>query len=489
MGFTIENISKKYEDNIILDDVSYTFDEGTIYGLVGYNGVGKSTLAKIMAGRVEADKGKIIINDKIESKWDIKEAMSSGVFHIDSYSTLLPKLSVDDNVIFSLNSSKDRSLIKDVLSIRKTIKKFHKLLQKYNIDLDTKIKSRELTFGLRYIVEILRASLNDPKFIIIDEIDNYLSASHKKVIKQIFDDLTKDGTTILYISHNLENVFNISSKILILADNKIAKVIDTDTNDTTGVVESVFKTLKEKPPRINVRPQETILEFQHVSNSVISDFNMYVREGEIVGILGLDSDGENSFNNILFSKTGLKKFRGEKIKVNSLQDLINSGIVFFNSSNLNDYLFHDSDLVFNMIPYEIKKKRYSNEKESEICEKYLQRLSIKANSSDRVKNISTGYQKKLLLVKSILSKGDVYIFVGLTDNIDIISKVDIYNIINELKRNGKGIILSSSNYDEIIGLSDIIYIVKDGKVKHRIDNHNKDEREILNKSILDNEII
>jgi len=479
MIFTIAGISKRYFDNAVLENVSAEIEGGKVYGLVGYNGGGKSTLAKIVCGVIEPDEGHLLMNGKDFTNWDVRTAMKEGVFLVDHDGTMLPHLSVEENLLLGINFVKRNPFFGTFAHRIKFKKRYKALLKRYGIKFDTGVMGVRLPHSLKCIMELIRVQVCNPKLVVIDEIDTNVDEASLRIIDRIIKDMTDEGVGIIYISHDLERIMKISDVVSIIVETQLISTMDTSSVDAEGVVDTLMRISREKPPRIQVEPQTRILELKHMNNQLIKDLSVEVREGEIVGIIGLNKEGDDSFSNILFNSSGKKIFRDREVRITTPQEAIDTGIVLLDSNLMRNYIFSDSSISDNMIPYKIRARHLSDELQEEMCRRYLTKLAINAEPDDKIEMLSTGHQKKVLIVKSILSEGEVYVFDRLTDNIDVVSKVDIYNIMNELKRKGKGLVLISNDYNEIAGICDTVYVVKEGKVAHKIHNNKRGEKELL----------
>jgi ribose transport system ATP-binding protein len=479
MIFTIASISKRYSDNTMLENISAEIEGGKVYGLIGYNGGGKSTLAKIICGVIEPDEGRLLIDGKECSNWNIRTAMKEGVFLVDNDRTMLPNLSLEENILLGINFIKRNPLLGTFTHRIIFRKKYKALLKHYGIKLDTGVTSIRISHALKSIMELIRVQVCNPKLVVIDEIDTNVDEASLRIIYKIIRDMADSGVGIMYISHDLERIMKYADVVSIIVDTQLLSTMDSSSVDAKGVVDTLIRISKEKPPRILVEPEAKILELKHMNNQLIKDFNVEVREGEIVGIIGLNKEGDDSFSNILFKSKGEKSFRNRDVRITMPQEAIDTGIVLLDSNLLQNYIFSNSTISDNMIPYKIRAKHLSDAVQNEMCKRYLTKIAINAEPDDKIEMLSMGEQKKVLIMKSILSEGDVYVFDRLMDNIDVVSKVDIYNIINELKRKGKGLILISNDYKEIAGISDIVYVIKEGKVAHKVHNNKQGEKELL----------
>lgn len=488
MPYQVKNLCKQYGGNVVLEDVSLALEAGKIHGLIGYNGVGKSTLSKIMGGVLQREGGELVLDGQRIDSWDVRRAALSGVFLVDSHSTMLPKQTIFENMLYGLNSLNRKGVL-PVVSRRGWIRQRLKHeIQKYELNCEESMQVSQISYSLKCVLELLRIKIFSPRYLIVDETDANVNDYYKNIIGRIFKDLCEAGTGILYITHNIEHLVELSDQISILQEARIVDTISRDMVHKAGVMELFYNMASEHPPRTIIKPQEKILEFSHISNGKLKDFSMYVHEGEIVGILGLEKEGAASMEAIFFHDGYTRRNRihegktflhEKEIRIRTPQDAIEAGLLLLDANEIDKFLFPGRTVYENMIPYTFMIKCHDQDRQREICAKYLRRLSIAAKPDDKIEHISTGYQKKVLIARNILAEGEVYVFNNPTDNVDVVSKVDIYNIINELKRRGNGIILASNDYQEITGISDIIIIVRGGRIIKKYKNISQDRREVL----------
>ena len=485
MVFKISEICKQYGDNIVLENISLELQGGKVHGILGYNGAGKSTLGKIVGGVIQKDSGHMHLDRMECSNWDVRRAMRSGVFIVDYHSTLLPELTVRENMLYGLNSIKDGNLLSVIRNKKKIVQRLKSELEHYGLECNMDWQISQVSNSMRNILELLRIKLFSPKVVVVDEIDANVNEFFRERIKKIIRDMAEDGVAVLYISHQIQRVMEISDEISAIMDAHLVETVKVADMKPENVIDMMFKITNEHPPKTIVKPQAKILELKHISNNVISDFSLYVREGEIVGVVGLEKEGPASFGELLFSdkyhpkQGGDVLFREKEISLVTPQDAMKAGVIFLDSNVIDQYLFPGQTVRENMLPFAIRVKCRDLETQTKICQSYLDKLSIKAKPEDKIEHISTGHQKKILIAKNILSEGEVFIFANPTDNIDTVSKIDIYNIMNELKMRGRGIILISNDYHEVAGICDVIVVVEDGKVVRKFNNYALHEKELI----------
>lgn len=484
MVFQVVGINKQYGDQPILQQVDFEITGGEIHGIVGYNGAGKSTMAKIMAGIIQKDEGKIIIDHIEIKKWDVRRAMQAGIFFVDSHSTLLPELTVLENMLFGLNKVRHGIFSAIVRNQKRILRELEAAIAAYGLDFGPDTRVQRLSVSEKNVLELLRVKLFQPRMVLIDELDSNVNESYRRIMMQMVREMKAAGVSIMYISHQVNQVIEASDRISVLMDAHIVETIVNDREHPESVFDMMFCMVNERPPKTNIAPQAKLIEFSQIRNSKLNDFSMYVREGEIVGVIGLEKEGPASMESILFDSyhKGKVYYREKEVRICEPKDALDAGIVFLNANAMDQYLFYGRTVVENMLPYMIRAKCRDRTKQYELCQVYLDKLAIEASPNDLIEHVSSGFQKKILIARNILSEGEVYILNNPTDNIDVISKIDIYNIINELKRRGSGIILVSNDYHEVAGISDVIIVVQGGRIVRKYQNYMTDEKMVFSSS-------
>lgn len=485
MVFQLNHIQKQFDENLILEDVSLVIEEGTIHGMIGYNGAGKSTTAKIIGGVCSYDAGEIVIDGKVIKEWNVTVAMKHGVYFADNHSTLLPELTIMENMLYGLNSMSKCGTLGFIVGRNKIKKKLQHYINRLHLPCKVDQRVGELTNSLRNVLELIRICMFEPKLIVIDELDSSVNKYDKDIIRALMMELKEKNVAVLYISHQIEYALSVSDIISIIMNKHILQTIRTDSREQDSMLEILFCSTVENPPKTIIEPQAVILEMKNIKTGLIDNFSMEVREGEIVGIIGLEKEGPASFEEILFlhkyQNNNKSKIyvREQEVKLIQPKDAVKYGIVFLDANILEKYIFNECTVWENMLPYSVKIKHKSEKVRIKICQDYLKKLHIEAEATDMIESLSTGAQKKILLARNILSEGELFIFNSPTDNIDTVSKVDIYNIINELKSRGNGIVVISNDYHEIAGISDYIIVVQNGKIVKKYHNLTNHEKEIF----------
>lgn len=480
----LQNIRKTYPGVVALDDVSLRVKKGEIHALVGENGAGKSTLIKTCSGAVIPDSGKITVNGKDFSSMTPQLSMKNGIAVIYQEFNLVGGLSVAENIFLGRAIRKGAVIDKKAMA-----EEAKKIFRKLNIDISPNTLVRNLTVGYQQMVEIAKAIQQDAKILIMDEPSAPLTKVEVNNMFQIVDKLKESGVSIIYISHRLEEIFRLSDQVTVLRDGKYIKTLATkETNVDELIALMVGRELTEKfPSRKDCIQEKTILEVQNLTGNGDRNISFSMRKGEILGIGGLIGAGRTELAQMIFGvarkTSGKIFFNGKEISPKSPRDAIDLGIALVpEDRKLQGVLLSLSIREnINMPIY----KRISNffvidrKKESDIADQYMKSIRIKAPSFKQlVKNLSGGNQQKVILGKWLAADSELIIFDEPTRGIDIGAKYEIYKLMNDFVEKGKTILLISSEMEELMGMSDRILVLSEGRLTGEI------EKEQFNQEII-----
>lgn len=464
-----KNIVKKYPGVLALNNVSISFREGEIHALAGENGAGKSTLIKTATGAIAPTSGCIEVNGKEYTSFTPSISRENGISVIYQEFNLVNDLSVAENVFLG-NRLKKNGLIDK----KSMVEESHKIFKRLGIDIDTRKTVRELTTGYQQLVEIAKALSCDTKILIMDEPSASLTTSEVEMMFKIIKQLKKDGVTIIYISHRLDEIFEICDRVSILRDGEMIKTLNTaETNRQELISLMVGRDLKETFPQLDANlSHEVVMEVEHLSGPGVKDVSLQIRKGEILGMGGLIGAGRTETAQIICGiakKAGGKIiYKGKEINPGSPREAINMGIalapedrkkqgVMLHMSIAENIVFPSHDVVSK---YGILNKS----KAAEIITKYKEALRIKTPSVQQlVRNLSGGNQQKVVLAKWLAKAPDVIILDEPTRGIDVGAKQEIYMIMKELAESGKAVIMISSDMEELLGMSSRIVVFCEGR--------------------------
>jgi len=490
----IENVTKDFPGIRALSDVSFKVKKGDIHGLCGENGAGKSTLVKILAGVYpnHTYQGKIYFNEK-ELKLttsSIEEAIKEGIATVYQEPVLVPQMTAGENIFLGREPEDKR-----IINWSKLYSDTKEILTKYKLNVPLFAKLSTLSVGQQQMVEIAKALSHEITLLILDEPTSALTEAEVNYLMEILKNLKEGGVTCIYISHRLEEFFRIVDNITVLRDGQVVDTVRTvDTTEEKVIAMMVGREMKKRFPVKKSKPGEKILEVKNLSVSVqhkkiIKDVSFDLKKGEILGIAGLMGSGRTELVTALFGEygnqiTGEVLLEGKPVKISSAEDAIRYGIslvpedrkemglvliqeVFKNISlpNLKDF-----STALNIDKY----------RELQECKKYVDYLTIKTPSLFTItESLSGGNQQKVVIAKWLMSNPKILILDDPTRGIDVGTKYEIYNLINKLAENGVGIIMISSELEEILGMSDRIMVMREGKCAGTLDRMNATQERIM----------
>ena len=482
----MKNIAKSFSGTKVLKGVNLELGHGEILALLGENGAGKSTLMKILSGIYSKDSGEIYLDGELCHFQNPKEAQNKGVAIIHQEMNLCNDLSVSENIFLG----------REVMDgLRLNHKKMDEEAQKILDDLGISMKSTELAGDLKVseqqMVEIAKALSQDAKVLIMDEPTSALSRKEIEDLFRVIRKLRDEGRGIIYISHRLDELRAIADKVSILRDGE--NVISGDLKDFSIddiIRHMVGREIQDKFPRILCEKGKEILRVENLNaGPKVRDISFSLYEGEILGIAGLMGAGRTEMTRALFGvdeKTSGKIYLfGEEVKTNTPKDSIELGMALIPEDRRKDGLCTDLSIRENIsLPNLDSMKNslgvLSKDLELKISEDTIKSLNVKAKDREMIsKNLSGGNQQKVVLGKWLVRNPKVILFDEPTRGIDIGAKVEIYQIMNELKKKGVGVLFISSEMEEVLGMSDRILIFCDGRITGELGREEANQENIL----------
>ena len=495
----MKSITKKFASVTALSNVSFNVRRGEIHALVGENGAGKSTLMKILSGLYPAGTydGELIFENEVQNFTNIKESEKKGIVIINQELGLIKTMDICENLFLG-----NEILHNGVIQWNKQMQRTKELLARVHLDINPKTKISEIGAGKQQLIEIAKALGKNAKLLILDEPTSSLTDTDTENLMLILDELRKEGTTCIYISHKLEEIFRITDNVTILRDGQTITTRPTkEMTEDEMVSLMVGRDLVDRFPRKEHKAGEVVLELKNWSvmnpdnkeQKLIDSVNLTARRGEIVGIVGLMGAGRTELALSLFGELTPTQeseayLEGVKIKPRSPKEAIAHGISYVTEDRKRYGLITEADIRSNISLASLKKlcRRGVISKNEEIksCENYADKLRIKMSSLEqKAKNLSGGNQQKVVLSKWLLTEPKVLILDEPTRGIDVGAKFEIYNLMNELVDRGVCIIMISSEMPETLGMSDRIYVMHEGKIKGEMSWEEATQEKILSCAI------
>ncbi len=481
------NISKSFPGVQALNDVSLSFYPGEIHALIGENGAGKSTLIKIMGGVYQKDSGQILINGEECEIKDVIQAQRIGISVIHQELSLIPDLSVMENLCLGKEPRLGRSGLIDKTAMRKIAQNIMKPL---GLNINPDIHIRELKTADRQMVEIARAVSRNAALVIMDEPTSSLSSREIKTLFDMIRMLKKNNVSVIYVSHILSEVLTLADKISVMKDGCLVRTMAASDADENILVKSmVGREIKDYFNKQAKEIGDVILEVKNLTRKPhFSDVSFNLRKGEILGISGLVGAGRTEIIRAIFGsdkyESGEMFLWGKKVDIQSPQMAIAAGLGFVPEDRKLEGLFLESSVKYNISLPSVKstaRKGFANKKwEFDICKEYIDKLKIHTPSSHTIsKTLSGGNQQKIVVAKWFAAFSKILLLDEPTRGIDVNAKSEMYLLMNNFAKDGGSIIMVSSELPEILGIADRIVVVRQGKVAGILDRKDATEEKIM----------
>jgi simple sugar transport system ATP-binding protein len=482
----LTNISKSFAGVKALQNVSLTINKGEVRCLAGENGCGKSTLIKTISGVYKSDGGVIEINGKQYKNFSPIDAIKEGIQVIYQDFSIFPNLTVAENIAMNVQLTNNKKLV----NWKKIYEIADQAVKKIGINIDLTAKVETLSVADKQLVAISRALLQDAKLIIMDEPTTALTQKEVNSLFKIVRDLKKQGISILFVSHKLEEVYEICETITILRNGKNVKDGDVKEINQSNLVEYMTGRKIEDnlftPESIGETPLLRTESLTKKGAFTNISFDLY--PGEVLGITGLLGSGRTELAKALFgilpADSGAIYLEQEQVKLKSVHDAIKHRIGYVPEDRLTEGLFLQQSIGKNMVVSVIDKllnrsKLVNQEKMEAEMDKWIKDLTIKTPSADLpVSALSGGNQQRVVLAKWLATKPRLLILNGPTVGVDIGSKADIHNIVRKLAQQGVGVIIISDDISEVIHNCNRILVMKKGEIVNEFHNTDISEREL-----------
>lgn len=481
----LKNITKTYPGVVALNDVSLGFKPGEVHAICGENGAGKSTLIKVMAGAATPEEGEIFVNGEKITAMDPGLSRQLGIEVIYQELILAPHVSVAENIYMGTRFGK--SIVVDWNTMNE---KAQSILDSMDI---TAFKATDIVENLktanRQLVAIAKAISMNVKFLIMDEPTAPLGEHEVQVLLRIVKELKKKGVTIVYVSHRLDEVFEISDRVSVFRNGQWIKTMNTCDTDKNELIKlMVGRDIGSTYPERNSKIGDVVLEAKNIVAEGVKNVSFSVRAGEVLGIGGLVGSGRSELVNTIFGAQKMQSgeifIKGKKVDINSPSKAIENGIGLIPEDRKLHGLMLEKDVGFNLSiciletisKYCVVDFKTEEQKQREIIE----RLRIKLpHAGVLAKTLSGGNQQKVVLAKWLLAEADVLIFDEPTRGVDVGAKQEIYQLINELTDKGMAVIMVSSDMEELMGVPDRIIVLHEGECTGGLDKKDFSQVEIL----------
>ncbi|MEG0270738.1 MAG: sugar ABC transporter ATP-binding protein [Clostridia bacterium] len=483
---SMRDICKSFPGVKALDHVQFELRSGEVMALLGENGAGKSTLMKVLSGVYTRDSGEMELFGKPYGNLTPKQAQAVGVAIIHQELNMCRHLSVAENMF--LGREKVNGI---VLSNREMEQEAQRVLSELKVDISPKQVVGDLAVSKQQMVEIAKALSMNARVLIMDEPTSSLTSREIDDLFRLIRELKQSGCGIVYISHRLEELQHIADRVTIMRDGQYITTqnfADTTINDIITCM--VGREIKEKFPHIQCERGKKVFEVKHLNaGRMVRDVSFELYEGELVGVAGLMGAGRTEMTRAIFGidpkESGEILLDGQALRIHCPMDAIRSGVVLAPEDRKKDGLCTKLSIRQNIALPNLdllcnKAGVISHRKESEMCQRAIGNLKIKTAGLDiDAANLSGGNQQKVVVGKWLARNSRVVIFDEPTRGIDVAAKVEIYHLMNELKREGIAVLFVSSEMPEVMGIADRILVMCDGRITGEVAAAQTTQSEIL----------
>jgi ribose transport system ATP-binding protein len=482
----MQGITKVFPGVVALKDVDLEVRLGEVHALVGENGAGKSTLMNILGGVIQPDRGRILIDGQEVTMPNPKAAQNAGISFIHQELALFPEMSVMSN-LFIESIPNNRGF----LNWRHLYAETKRVLDRMSLDVSPTAIVGSLRMGERQMVEIARALLWNTKILVLDEPTSSLTDRETELLFDLIKELASQGVSIIYISHRLDEIFDVCDRATVLRDGEKVDTVDVASISKMDLIRMITgREIKEMYPKFNVPTDDALLVVEGLTRyGVFEDISFHVNAGEIVGITGLMGSGRTELARAIFGldplDKGQIKVRGKVVSIKCPEDAIEHGFGFLTEDRRSEGLILDKSVTTNVVLANIRKFTkwgwWVDEKaQDEAAERQISNLRIMTPTSKRwVKYLSGGNQQKVVFGKWLETEPKIFILDEPTRGVDVGAKAEIHDIMSRLAQNGAAIIMISSELPQILGMSDQILVMRDGRLVAELTREEATQEKVL----------
>jgi len=487
------NVSKAFGPVRALKNATLELKKGEVHALMGENGAGKSTLMKVLTGIYTKDTGSIVYDSKEVQFTSPKESQEAGISIVHQELNMMNHLTVAQNIFIGRESMKMKFFTNDA-EINRKAKEYFKLL---NLDVNPKEVVGNLTVGKQQMVEIIKAISMNAKVVVFDEPTTALTRKETEELFKIIEDLKNKDIAIVYITHRMEEIFKITDKVTVMRDGEYVGQLETKKTTKDEIISMmVGRVIYEDPKQeSNVSSDaEVVLSVKKLSaGRAVKDVSFELRKGEILGFAGLMGAGRTEVARLIFGAdkkdSGEIYIKGKQTNINSPKDAVENGIGYLSEDRKQYGILLDMDVSNNTIlpslDNYIKNGLIEDKRIDDVSTRYIKDLNTKTPSTKQIlRNLSGGNQQKVVIAKWLARDCDILIFDEPTKGIDVGAKSDIYSLMNELTKQGKSIIMISSDMTEVLRMSDRIAVMCEGRKTGELSIEDSTQEKILHYATL-----
>ena len=481
----IKDLSFSYSGSPILRSVNLRLEKAEIHALVGENGAGKSSLFKSIMGIISPSDGEIIFFDQRIHGLSVREILGKGISMIHQELMLIPELSVAENIYLGRENSASGHM--SLAAIQRSVQA---LFDRFGLDIPVDVKVKELSIARQQIVEIMRSVSQEAKLILMDEPTSSLTDGEIQFFTRLIRDLKEAGVGILFTSHKMEEIFEFADVVSVLRDGEMIGTYRTNEIDAHVLVEKmVGRELKDFYPKADVEVGEPILDVENVGLAgVFQGINFQVRAGEVLGLAGLVGAGRTDIGQSIFGirpyTSGEIRYLGKRFEAKHPSEALEAGMAYLGEDRKELGIIPEMSIRENMtlglMRMFQKMQAILFQAEKKATEDNSDALRIRmAHSGQKIQELSGGNQQKVLFGRMLLNMPNLLILDEPTRGIDVVSKFDIYSLILELKKAGKGILLISSDMTELLEMSDRVVVISKGSQRGELSKQEASPARVL----------
>ncbi len=482
----VKNLCKFYTDDFSLKNINFKLQKGEVHGVIGENGSGKTCFMKNLCGFDKFDSGEILIDNLHVQN---KSLLYNDILFIMQEPTLFNNLTVGENILFDKFNLKKGIFV----NRNKLMAEAYNVLKELSINIDVYTIVEELSFAQKQLVEVAKAYVSDCRIIIFDEPTTTFTDFESKILFDVIKYLKNKGIGIIFISHKLQDIREISDKISVFSKGEITACESLEKLTDNDILSSmVSRAVNYQYPKLHIPKGKVIFKLDNVSSgNVLKNISFNIREGEIVGMTGLVGSGRTYLSNYIYGticKNDVSKlFDESNLSINSVSEAIKKNLVML-PENRELVSFKDKNALFNTTISSLNRFNTAYGLEDELLQKntqkYFDKLNVAPNKIfNTLDTFSGGNQQKIMLLRLLMTNALLYILDEPTRGIDIPTRVDIYNCFNDIITKGGGILFMSSDVDELMGMCDRILILEGGRIVKEVVPKNTSKSEILSYAI------
>ena len=483
----LESVCKEFPGVKALDNVQLKVKPGEVHALMGENGAGKSTLMKCIIGMYQATSGKIKFNGEYIENYDVIKALNMGISMIHQELSPVNEKSVMENIWLGREPKNRLGLVDHKTMYKMTLE----VLERINLNVNPKTLMKELTVANIQMIEIAKAISYDAKVIIMDEPTSSLTAKEIEQLYEIIRQLKSEGRSIIYISHKLDEIKAVCDVMTFFRDGQyVGQHSVKDTSEEEIIKLMVGRNLDRLFPKMETEIGEVKLSVKNLSDGkTFNNVSFDVREGEILGVAGLVGAGRSEVMETIFGVrhkvSGAVTLNDKELNIKTASDAVANGLAFLTEDRRKTGIFPVMSISYNIVSSSMEtfKNKFGlveNKRMDDEARNYIETLKIKTPShTTAIQNLSGGNQQKVLIAKWLLTKPEVLILDEPTRGIDVGAKAEIHRNISTMAYTGKSIIMVSSELPEILGMSDRVVVMHEGRITGILENKDLTQETIM----------